>query len=78
MIVAASFLTLIPSPLLEFRYYLIPYLLWSIAVCSRLTGIRKLALFAWFLTVQIATVALFVLKPFEWASEPGVQQHFMW
>lgn len=32
----------------------------------------------WFLAVNVGTCAVFLGKEFEWASEPGMVQRFMW
>ncbi|ORY82712.1 alpha-2-glucosyltransferase Alg10 [Protomyces lactucae-debilis] len=78
MIVAASFVSLVPSPLLEFRYYMIPNVIWCSLVIHQATSLRKQVLFGWFMIVHVGAVGLFVMKPFVWASEPDAAQHFMW
>ncbi|KAI8611147.1 alpha-2-glucosyltransferase Alg10 [Chytriomyces sp. MP71] len=69
-------LTLVPSPLLEFRYFIIPYLLLRLHV--RPSSVGLLAEFLLYTIVNAFTVWLFVSRPFEWSSEPGKKQHFMY
>lgn len=68
---------LIPSPLLEFRYYLMPYLLWRIHIKSPGKAQQYLEL-SLYMIVNAVTIWLFLFKPFRWPQEPGVWQRFMW
>ncbi|KAJ1564214.1 hypothetical protein HK405_015514 [Cladochytrium tenue] len=73
---AAVALTLVPSPLLEFRYFVVPYAL--LRVHARPPPARRLAReLAALVALDAAVLALFLLAPFEWAHEPGVPQRFM-
>ncbi|KAL3896238.1 MAG: hypothetical protein SGCHY_004205 [Lobulomycetales sp.] len=70
-------ITLVPSPLLEFRYYVIPYYLYRLQlpeVNSRAWAAEQLL----FAAVNAFTFGMFLYRPFEWPSEPGVEQRFMW
>lgn len=78
-------LSLITAPLVEPRYFIIPWVIWRLHVPSARTPdvrkIEKVALwmeFFWFLVVIAATCAIFLFGPFEWESEPGRWQRFMW
>jgi len=80
-LVACTGLTLIPSPLLEFRYFVVPYLLWRLHLSpsfverSKWRGVLELA---WYELVNLITVGIFISKPFTWESEPDKTQRFIW
>ncbi|KAJ1726927.1 glucosyltransferase [Coemansia biformis] len=67
---------LIPSPLLEFRYFTAPYyfarLHMPLAPSWRYATLELL----WFATINAATIWMFLYRPFE--TEPGCLQRFMW
>jgi len=70
-------LSLVPQMLLEFRYFIIPFLLFRAQVKPQ--SKRNLALETCILvTVNLVTLWLFLFRPFSWESEPGVMQRFMW
>jgi len=118
-VVLSAALTLVPSPLLEPRYFLLPYLVMrlhllpgrhgapgetaaaadaeptapaaaaaaAVPAASALLGPptpppwARAALFAEAalnLALGAATLFVFLRRPFEWPSEPGVAQRFMW
>ncbi|KAK0554215.1 glucosyltransferase [Tilletia horrida] len=89
---AALTLTLVPSPLLEPRYFLVPYVIWRAHVVplaenarpeqkKRGSDQRSLAWLGieagWYLAINVVTVFVFLYKPFKWPSETGWQR-FMW
>ncbi|KAI8146587.1 alpha-2-glucosyltransferase Alg10 [Fennellomyces sp. T-0311] len=69
-------LTLVPSPLLEFRYFIIPFLFYAIQLKPKAWQ-TSIVLFM-YTVLHVITVSLFLYKPFEWAHEPGSTQRFMW
>ncbi|KAL2916541.1 glucosyltransferase [Polyrhizophydium stewartii] len=75
--VGATALVLVPSPLLEFRYFIVPYMLLRLHVglAGGAAAVLELAQAA---AINAAAVWLFVARPFEWPSEPGAAQRFMW
>ncbi|KAI9490244.1 alpha-2-glucosyltransferase Alg10 [Zychaea mexicana] len=85
----ALILTLVPSPLLEFRYFIIPFLFYCIQLgptsSSTTSGATQIP-FLWrtwlviimYLLIHIVTIYLYLYKPFEWPHEPGQIQRFMW
>jgi alpha-1,2-glucosyltransferase len=67
---------LIPSPLLEFRYFIIPYLIYRLNM--PLGSYTKLSIeLLLYLLVNSATLYLFIEKPFQWENTSGYQR-FMW
>eukprot|EP00842_Homolaphlyctis_polyrhiza_P002017 jgi/Hompol1/2816/HPOL_003032-RA len=68
--------TLVPSPLVEFRYYVIPYLLVRLHVpmANRWMLALEAVLYA---AVNAATLYLFLERGFVWPGTPGTQR-FMW
>ncbi|KAL9931944.1 hypothetical protein V8E36_009259 [Tilletia maclaganii] len=80
--VAALVLTLVPSPLIEPRYFLVPYVIWRAHVVPVEAGAGPRPVWleleaAWYLVVNAVTLAAFLYKPFKWPSETGWQR-FMW
>ncbi|KAK9239084.1 alpha-2-glucosyltransferase Alg10 [Lipomyces kononenkoae] len=78
---------LIPSPLIECRYFIVPYLLWRIRVATLKAEdqgergeniIAEYVEIAWYAIVNFVTIGLFLGYSFEWPSDPGVRQRFMW
>ncbi|XP_020103722.1 dol-P-Glc:Glc(2)Man(9)GlcNAc(2)-PP-Dol alpha-1,2-glucosyltransferase isoform X1 [Ananas comosus] len=69
-------LVLIPAPLIEFRYFTIPFFL--LILHSPATENSKwLVLGLLYAAVDIFTMAMFLFRPFRWEHEAGVQR-FMW
>ncbi|KAF6767041.1 Glucosyltransferase Alg10 [Kalmanozyma brasiliensis GHG001] len=86
----ATMATLIPTPLVEPRYFLIPYIVLRIS-CQprggegRIKWVSLAGEVATYALVNVGTVALFVRKPFEWAPEAvdrgrgeGTTMRFIW
>lgn len=74
--VSALAATLIPSPLIEPRYFILPYLLYRLGLPRQPQW--KLLLEALFYSaVNVATVYIFLERPFEWKGTDGLQR-FMW
>lgn len=66
----------VPQKLLEFRYFILPYLIYRINMrYSTLVGLLHEILL--YTAVNAATLYLFTQKPFKWAHEDSVQR-FMW
>lgn len=66
----------VPQKLLEFRYFILPYLLYRIHV--PLSSLPRLLLeFALYTAVNAATIYIFIQKTFQWPDSPTVQR-FMW
>lgn len=107
----ATSLSLITAPLVEPRYFIIPWVIWRLQVpalglpATRGTIEAKarnpkgstsgwadsLKYWAytghdhrlwletvWFLTINFVTAYIFLFRGFEWPSEPGMVQRFMW
>ncbi|KAG9062105.1 glucosyltransferase [Linnemannia hyalina] len=72
----ATMLTLIPSPLLEFRYFITPYLIYRIAM-RQPRGVWLFLELLFYTAINAVTVWMFLNKPFRWAHQEGVQR-FMW
>ncbi|KAJ1644163.1 glucosyltransferase [Coemansia asiatica] len=69
---------LVPSPLLEFRYFTVPYFFVRLHMRDP-TGARYLAIeITWFALINAATIWVFLHRPFTWDSEPRQLQRFMW
>ncbi|KAL0073705.1 glycosyltransferase family 59 protein [Phycomyces blakesleeanus] len=69
-------LTLVPSPLLEFRYFIVPFLFYAVHFQPQLK--RTYLAIAFYSIINLATLYMFFNRTFEWASEPGSSQRFMW
>lgn len=75
------FTVLVPQQLIEFRYYIIPFLIFRIHIPKshdwRLTASLccELSLYS---AINILTIYLFLYQPFQWPHLPGQTQRFMW
>jgi alpha-1,2-glucosyltransferase len=71
-------MVLVPTPLLELRYFLTPFLVWFLhaapTLCSSVP--RSLAAIALYGAINAATLAVFLYRPFAWND--GSQARFMW
>lgn len=75
--VVATAAVLVPARLLEPRYFIIPFVLWRLSVREERFGIVLLELI-YQVCVNSLVLYLFLDKPFEWVTEPGAKQRFMW
>ncbi|CAG8566513.1 10253_t:CDS:2 [Ambispora gerdemannii] len=82
---AGTCLSLIPSPLLEFRYFIIPFFIYRLHIRQPTTSttitpeLQHLVLeFLLYACVNIVTGILFLWRPFVWEQEEGKLQRFMW
>ncbi|PFX18520.1 putative Dol-P-Glc:Glc(2)Man(9)GlcNAc(2)-PP-Dol alpha-1,2-glucosyltransferase [Stylophora pistillata] len=67
----------VPQKLLEFRYFIIPYIFYRLH--SPLGSYTRLALeCTLYAAVNAITFYLFLEKPFHWAHSPKAVQRFMW
>ncbi|KAK9466583.1 alpha-2-glucosyltransferase Alg10 [Lipomyces arxii] len=78
---------LIPSPLIECRYYIVPYMIWRMRVAilnaegldtRRENKVGEYVEIFWYMIINAITIGLFLGYSFEWPSEPGIAQRFMW
>ena len=70
-------LALVPTSLIEPRYYILPYIILRLHLRS--SNKYRLALELIFYTaINAITMHVFLYKPFEWDNEPGLKQRFMW
>ncbi len=73
---------LIPAPLIEFRYFIMPYLLWRLELewtrSSWGKSNERISELALAVVVNVVSVCLFLFFPFTWFSEPFVWQRYMW
>lgn len=77
--VVAVFATIVPSPLLEPRYYIVPYVIWRARHYTPVTTkIVPIVEFLWYSLINYGVLYLFLNKPFTWPSEPNALQRFMW
>ena len=70
-------INLLPQLLLEFRYFIIPYLLIRAQikpVCWKSLALESVTM----LTINAVTMFLFLYKPFSWDHDPDTEQRFMW
>lgn len=74
--VTATALTLVPTPLIEPRYYLVPYLVLRLHV-PEVSAVTAATEIAWNALINFVTILVFCRFPFTWTHETG-QQRFMW
>ncbi|XP_047329385.1 dol-P-Glc:Glc(2)Man(9)GlcNAc(2)-PP-Dol alpha-1,2-glucosyltransferase [Impatiens glandulifera] len=69
--------TLVPAPLIEFRYYTIPFF-FLVLHCEDIFDYRSLVLMGMaYVTINVFTMVMFLFRPFKWDHEPGLQR-FIW
>ncbi|XP_049386000.1 dol-P-Glc:Glc(2)Man(9)GlcNAc(2)-PP-Dol alpha-1,2-glucosyltransferase isoform X2 [Solanum stenotomum] len=72
----ATAATLIPAPLIEFRYYTIPF--FFLILHSHVDDDRSWLLMGiLYVAINIFTIYMFLFRPFSWVHETGVQR-FIW
>lgn len=72
----ATAAVLVPTPLIEFRYYTVPF--YFLILHSSTTDCRSWLLMGiLYLAVNVLTMMLFLFRPFHWNHEPGIQR-FIW
>ncbi|RIB21128.1 Glycosyltransferase Family 59 protein [Gigaspora rosea] len=75
--ITATCITLVPSPLLEFRYFIIPYYIYRLNV--KQPSIERLIIeFLIYACINYKTLYLFLWNGFIWESESDRIQRFMW
>ncbi|KAM0953540.1 putative dolichyl-P-Glc:Glc(2)Man(9)GlcNAc(2)-PP-dolichol alpha-1,2-glucosyltransferase [Dioscorea sansibarensis] len=74
--IATTAIVLIPAPLIEFRYFTIPFYL--VLLHSRVSdNVSWLVMGIFYIFVNIFTMAVFLFRPFHWDHELGTQR-FIW
>jgi alpha-1,2-glucosyltransferase len=73
---AFTALCLVPQMLLEFRYFIVPYLLLRLHICLK-TWWQLSAEFILFFCINASTIYLFITRTFYWADSEEVQR-FLW
>ncbi|ORX50502.1 hypothetical protein DM01DRAFT_1324915 [Hesseltinella vesiculosa] len=74
---ATLILTLVPSPLLEFRYFILPFLFYCLHLPP--PSIQRTSLtIGFYTTLNLITLYLFIYRPFHWPNLPDQWQRFMW
>ncbi|KSA01439.1 uncharacterized protein AC631_02802 [Debaryomyces fabryi] len=82
--IGGIFITIIPSPLFEPRYYIVPLIIYRLYVRpskEKLIGIsmsRHILEFAWLIFVDVTIMVIFLGYEFTWLSEPGKIQRIIW
>ncbi|KAK9195826.1 hypothetical protein WN943_003952 [Citrus x changshan-huyou] len=72
----ATAATLVPAPLIEFRYYTIPF--YFLILHSDNTDNRHwLLMGVLYMSLNVFTLMMFLFRPFHWDHEPGIQR-FIW
>lgn len=74
----ATCAVLVPTPLIEFRYYTIPFYIFMLHSSVRNSGCATWLLTGTiFVCVNVFTMGMFLFRPFKWSHEDGVQR-FIW
>lgn len=72
----STIICLVPHKLLEFRYFIVPYLLYRIETTCRLSWWQLMLEFIFSVVVNYKTINLFLTSPFTWSD--GTIQRFSW
>ena len=89
---ATTSLNLITAPLVEPRYFILPWIFWRLHVplqqytpapspAAKAKPVRDHRLWletAWYLSINAATCYIFLAWEFSWPQEAGKVQRFMW
>jgi alpha-1,2-glucosyltransferase len=84
---ATSTLSLITAPLVEPRYFIVPWVIWRLHSNKALNSTQlgsapdSSGLWietVWYIVINIITGYVFLNWTFEWPQEPGFKQRFMW
>jgi alpha-1,2-glucosyltransferase len=82
---ATTALSVVTAPLVEPRYFIIPWIVWRLHVpCGRNMNsrnrydIRMILETMWLLAINAAVSYTFLFRTFTWSSEPGNLQRFIW
>ncbi|KAF2490745.1 hypothetical protein BU16DRAFT_469470 [Lophium mytilinum] len=90
---ATTTLSVVTAPLVEPRYFIVPWVMWRLHVPSNSAGgglkgdaaelwrgydLRLCLETVWHVVVNVGTAYMFLYKGFEWKQEPGRVQRFMW
>lgn len=75
--IGATCLTLIPSPLFEPRYYIVPLIVYRIFV-KPVGKNRSLLEFIWLNSINVLTTLIFFTYEFKWESEGDILQRICW
>ena len=90
ILVVTTAASLITAPLVEPRYFILPWVFWRLLVPSASAGRRRaleprlVAETLWFALVNLGTMYVFLTRPFFWRAadgslmDEGKQQRFMW
>jgi len=68
-------LNLVPLPLIEFRYFIVPFMLFNMNTRQEERGSEIITL-AWYFLINGATLYMFLFKPF--VGPDGAEARFMW
>ncbi|KAG7964786.1 hypothetical protein I3843_09G188300 [Carya illinoinensis] len=72
----ATAAVLVPAPLIEFRYYTIPF--YFLVLHSHSNNYRSwIFMGILYLAINVFTMMMFLFRPFHWNHEPGIQR-FIW
>ncbi|KAL5973304.1 hypothetical protein ACLOJK_029954 [Asimina triloba] len=67
---------LVPAPLVEFRYYTIPF--YFVILHSQVEDSTTWSLiWASYTAINAFTMTTFLFRPFEWSHEPGIQRYML-
>jgi alpha-1,2-glucosyltransferase len=69
-------LCLVPQKLLEFRYFIVPFLMLRLHICVK-TWWQLIAEFILFVCINASTIYLFITRTFYWSDSQEVQR-FLW
>ncbi|KAK8918802.1 hypothetical protein KSP39_PZI021766 [Platanthera zijinensis] len=73
----ATAAVLIPTPLIEFRYFTIPFYFLILNSRAEDDSIKWMLIGIIYSSVNIVVILMFLFSPFHWDHEPGIQR-FIW
>lgn len=67
-------LVLVPSPLIELRYFIIPFFVFRVLIGKSVTRLEVL----WYGGLNLVVFYMFLYRPFVWPQEAWALQRFMY
>lgn len=77
--IGGIFITIIPSPLFEPRYYIIPLVIFRLFITPPTKGnTRHVVEFIWYQLINVVIFTIFFKYEFKWESEGDIPQRIIW
>lgn len=76
-LLGAIIATLVPSPLFESRYYILPYVIWRL-LQGKIRWEREWLEWIWYTLINLVTFYIFLTHEFQWPGHGNESMRFLW